>query len=146
MKRILLGLSCTFIIPGGIFAQEHSPAARLGRPADPTIRAQAPDVRPAGFEVPKAMPKGTVTETPGVPSLPVPTPAPTPISGPGFSSIPGPTVGGPVITDATPPPFGAPIPNGPVLGSPVYGDPFGGYPMTGAALRIRRAGMSAPKH
>src|SRR5262249_31770311 len=87
-KRLLFGLGGTLIIPGGLFAQDRSAAARLGLPTDSTVRAQAPEVRPAaGFDIPKPMPKGTVTETPGVPALPPPGPAPVPIGSP-LSTLP----------------------------------------------------------
>lgn len=135
MKRILFGLGCTLIIPGGLIAQDRSAAARLGLPTDSTtIRAQAPDVRPAaGFEIPKPMPKGTVTESPGIPALPPPGPAPIPIGTASPTLPPGATITGPVIIDPPGTPFpggpipGAPIPSGPALNSPVFGDPLGGY-------------------
>ena len=130
MKRILLGLGITVIIPGGLFAQDNSQSARLGRPVGTAIRAQAPDIRPAaGFEVPKAMPKGAVTETPSAPSLPPPGPAAISAPSPVLPTPPGGTPSGPVIIDPPGTTFGAPIPTGPAIGSPVYGSPFGGYPM-----------------
>src|SRR3954470_22671422 len=80
MKRILLGLGCTLAAVPGVLAQDGTPAARLRAPAATlrrpatTVRAQAPDVTPAAaFDIPKPMPKGAVSETPGAPgTLPVP--------------------------------------------------------------------------
>jgi hypothetical protein len=150
MKRILFGLGCTLIIPGGLIAQDRSAAARLGLPTDSVIRAQAPDVRPAaGFDVPKPMPKGTVTESPAVPALPPPGPAPVPVGTPSPTLPPGATITGPVIVDppGTPIPGGpipgAPIPTGPMVNSPVYGDPFGGYPGIGGGYTHEEGGWYA---
>jgi hypothetical protein len=123
MKRILLGLGCTLTALPGAFAQDGTPAARLrspaatlGRPAA-TVRAQAPDVTPAAaFDIPKPMPKGAVSETPGAPgTLPVPGTA-----GPTLTIPPaGPIPSGPVIID----PPGTPIPSGPIGGAPMLVEP-----------------------
>lgn len=128
MKRILLGLGSALLIPVGINAQESSPAARLGRPGEPTIRAQAPDVQPAaGFEIPKTMPKGAVTETPSK-STPV-LPAPGFAAGPTPVVPPGATIVGPVINEPYTPSIGAPIPSGPAMpfepSYPMMGDTYG---------------------
>lgn len=135
MKRLLLGLGCVLgFTPSGLFSQDSTPAARLGRPAatlgrpvqDPvTVRAQAP-----GDNVPKPMPKGAVGETPktDVPTLPMPTPM---SGGPGIVLPPGATVVPPGLSEPIPsgPIFGPPIPGGPVLASP--GEPFGVCPVPG---------------
>ena len=91
MKRILFGIGCTVALSAFPAAAQDGPAASLGRPAASLGRpvADSPaapfqDVRPAaGFDiVPKAMPRGTVAETPTpAPGLigPMPGVAPVPL-------------------------------------------------------------------
>ena len=83
MKRILFGLGCTLAIAPGLFAQDTTPAARLGRPAAtlgqpvaPIVRGQDAGLNSAGaFDLtPKTMPKGKVSES-ASPPLPMPTSA-----------------------------------------------------------------------
>src|SRR5262249_39434131 len=64
MKRILYGLGCSMVlVPGALVAQDSGPAATLGRPFAPTVRAQAPEfASAAGFDAPKVMPKGKSTD------------------------------------------------------------------------------------
>ncbi|HJZ92975.1 MAG TPA: BBP7 family outer membrane beta-barrel protein [Gemmataceae bacterium] len=130
MKRLLLGLGCVLgLTPGGLFAQDATPAARLGNPAaalgrpvhDPDIiRAQAPS-----DGTPKPMPKGGVADVPSKSDLPV-LPAPGPMlpgtinSGPPIILPPGGMVVPPVLSDGLPPGavYGPPIPGGPMLGDP----------------------------
>jgi len=127
MKRILFGLGCTLVLPCSLLAQDRAPAARLGIPAA-TIRAQSPGVEPAGvFDIPKAMPKGTVSELPSAPSpLPLPGSPPMPVgpSGPLPSgSLPPGTIVGPMLSVPPGPIYGAPIPSGPVNMDPYVGVP-----------------------
>ncbi|HKB02192.1 MAG TPA: BBP7 family outer membrane beta-barrel protein [Gemmataceae bacterium] len=146
MMRILLGLGCTVAIgSGGLVAQDAAPAARLGQPAatlgrpvPSTVRAQAPELAPAvGFDIPKVMPKGTLTESPGasVPgTLPVPAAVPRP-TGPVVTVPPTPgAISGPVVTGPVGPipgpVVGPPIPTGPIVTDPFAGDcPVGGCPV-----------------
>src|SRR5262249_26789551 len=100
-------------------AQESAPAARLGVPISPVVRAQSPDfATAAGLDVtPKVMPKGKVSETGSPNPLPMPTSASPMTGGTAVTIPPGGAVNGPVIID----PPGAPFPTGPIMG-----DPFGG--------------------
>jgi Putative beta barrel porin-7 (BBP7) len=124
MKRILYGLSCSLLIaPGVVLAQDAAPAARLGSPISPVVRAQSPEfATAAGLDItPKVMPKGRVSET-GTPNpLPMPTSAAPVPGGPNVTIPPGGTVNSPVIID----PPGTPFPTGPIMGDPLGGCPVG---------------------
>jgi hypothetical protein len=128
MKRILLGLGGALIVSGGILAQDR-PSARLGVPVAPTVRAQSPDLNPvAGFDIPKAMPKGAVVEAPAKEPASLPAPSPAPMPGATSPTVlpNGTIVHGPVLVD----PSGPPIPHGPIVGSPFIGEslaPMPGY-------------------
>src|SRR5204863_6249887 len=66
MTRILFGLGCTLLIaPRLLTAQDAAPAARLGSPVAPTVRAQSPEFATAGGvdATPKNMAKGKVSES-----------------------------------------------------------------------------------
>lgn len=115
MKRLLLGLGCSLVVSGAVGAQ--SPAARLGRPATPVVRAQAPDFQPAGgAETPKAMPKGSIAESAVGPG-PLPMPATA-------SPIPA----GPILTDPNATLVSPPMPSGPILSGPMVTQPFAAPP------------------
>lgn len=117
MKRLLLGLGFSLVVSGTVAAQ--SPAARLGRPAAPVVRGQAPDFTPTGAEEPKAMPKGSVTESAVGPG-PLPMPATA-------SPVPA----GPVLTDPNATLVSPPMPAGPVLSGPFVPGPMGPPPLFG---------------
>jgi Putative beta barrel porin-7 (BBP7) len=129
MKRILLGLGFSLAIQGGLLAQDSAPAARLGLPGAPVIRAQSPDLNNAAFDLPKSMPKGKVAESPAATSpgtLPVPSAGPTISSAPAGPLPPGTPITGPVIID----PPGTPVPGMPTTGEPMGVCPVPGLPET----------------
>lgn len=114
MKRILFGLGCSLVLPCSLLAQDRAPAARLGIPAAITIRAQSPGIEPAAaFEIPKAMPKGTVAELPSVPS-PLPLPGTPPLPGGPAGPLPPGAITGPMLSVPPGTIYGPPIPSGPV--------------------------------
>src|SRR6478672_206023 len=119
MKRMFWGLGCTLATVPGLLAQDGSPSARLRGPADvpaATIRAQAPDIRPASaFDIPKPIPKSTAGAPPA--TLPVP---------PSLGTAP-----------AIPPAPAGPVPPAVIIdppGTPIPGSTFGGGTFEGATI------------
>ena len=147
MKRILFSLGCCLSAGAIAAGQERVPSASLGRPSASLGRPVSadtmlsPDVRPAGAIdfVPKNMPKGTISESPTTPMLPMPMPMPAgTIPGPTPTPMPGGIVtpAGPVLNMpggiASPIVPGGPVMSGPIVGQPsIVSGPIVSQPMAG---------------
>jgi len=155
MKRILFGLGCSMALTALPVAAQDRPAASFGRPVMDAPAYLSQDVRPAAAIdfVPKAMPKGTVSEAsilpaPG-PMAPVPGAAPAVIAMP---PMPGPSLGMPGVYPAGPIPGGGPVMvqpptmGGPVMmgGGPVIASPMGDCGPAGCAAAPMWGGYGVP--